>query len=112
MMSDINIKASIVKFNDLNISGDFTLIREKDIEGDKDFFISTESDIINVLTENFRMQISDFKLILIRAGYLNNMISIHFMRDRDVQSSFLNFDIESKQIIFERKGNSFNMIIS
>lgn len=102
----------MIEFNNIKIDGDFVLLREKTIDGDKDFFIKTEYNVLNVAIDDFNFQVKDFTTIIVRIGLKNDIISIQFLRESDLQSNFLVFDVKAKEIKFKNKDNNCELILS
>ncbi|MGL6173719.1 MAG: hypothetical protein ACRC1P_03835, partial [Cellulosilyticaceae bacterium] len=64
---------------------------------DKDYFIETLSYPINLeITVPYfsRLQFPDSRAILVRTTPQGSRVTIHIMRDVDLHSSFVNFEIE------------------
>lgn len=64
---------------------------------DKDYFIETLSYPINLEIDNphfSRMQFPVSKAILIRTSPITDKVTIHIMKDTDLYSSFVNFEID------------------
>ena len=112
------------------INGDFVLksdfeireIRREDENGDVDLFIPIEYRTVNLFipfidkSKMSRMQLCKVKNIVIRfntkAG--NNMCSIHFLKDIDLLSHLLNFELnyENHEIIIEQEEYGVSFIVA
>lgn len=72
-------------------------------EGDKDYFIETEMYPINMeldIKDMSRFQFPLSRAILVRTTPHNDWITIHVLRDIDLYSSFVNFEVnlEGKEL--------------
>lgn len=83
-------------------------------EGDEDFFIETESYPLNFkidLPGISRMQFPLSRAILIRTTPVSQWVTVHVLRDVDLFSSFVNFEInlEGKKLIIKKEEGYITM---
>lgn len=111
------------------ISGNFILksdfeirqIRQEDENGDIDLFIPIEYRTVNLFVpfieeeKMSRIQLSEVKSIVIRFNTNNNdnRCSVHFLKNIDLLSHLLNFELEYEQyeIIIKQEKYSVSFII-
>ncbi|MBU5675240.1 hypothetical protein KQI88_02260 [Alkaliphilus sp. MSJ-5] len=89
------------------LKSDFEIreIRQEDENGDVDLFIPIEYKTVNLFLpfikeENMsRIQLSEVKSIVIRfnTSNVNNRCSIHFLKNIDLLSHLLNFELDYEQ---------------
>lgn len=66
-------------------------------EGDKDYFIETDMYPVNMelnIPNMSRLQFPLSRAILVRTTPCNDWITIHVLRDVDLFSSFVNFEVD------------------
>lgn len=94
------------KFKYFQIKSDFEsrIIRRE--ESDEDIFFDVDLMTVNIEFEDqrfSRLQFPKVKMILIRTSPMTSKVTIHFLRDIDLFSSFINFELECKDSILNIK---------
>lgn len=87
-----------------------------DREGDKDYFIETDMYPINMelnIPGMSRFQFPLSRAILVRTTPHNDWITIHVLRDVDLFSSFVNFEVDltGKKLNIIKEGNYIKLDI-
>lgn len=85
-----------------------------DREGDKDYFIETLSYPINLELDvegMSRIQFPSSRAVLIRTTPMNDWVTVHVLRDSDLYSSFINFEVNltGKKIKIEKREGYIHM---
>lgn len=100
-----------IKFSNVLLKGDFSLVNEKSIDCDKDFILKCKNDIFRLfLNDNlFRIEVLNVKRILVRIAHVGDVNSIHLLNDTDLYSSFFNYDFKNSVIEIKENGSYMDM---
>ena len=108
----------MIKIGNLNLDIDFEyrIIREED--NDIDLFIDINyrsldldcSDSSNFFAS--RLQFPFVRSIILRFNKLNNLMTVHLMRDIDLFSAFANFEIDYSNSIISIKNDKEKVIFN
>ena len=108
----------MIKIGNLNLDTDFEyrIIREED--NDIDLFIDINYRSVDIDCQNnnlffsSRLQFPFVRSIILRFNKLDNIATIHFMRDIDLFSAFANFEIDYSNSIISIKNDKEKVIFS
>ncbi|WP_373599537.1 hypothetical protein [Paraclostridium bifermentans] len=89
----------MLKIGNLNLDTDFDYRIIREDENDIDLFIDINyrSVDVNCDKDNLfasRLQFPFVRSMILRLNKLNNILTVHFMRDIDLFSAFANFEID------------------
>ena len=108
----------MIKIGNLNLDTefDYRIIREEDNDVDLFIDINYRSVDINCGDNSIffasRLQFPFVRSIILRFNKLNNIMTVHFMRDIDLFSAFANFEIDYSNSIISIKNDKEKVIFT
>ncbi len=88
-------------YGNLEVSGDFQLINVKELGFDRDFIISPQHQVVNLITSDFPLQFTRIRRILLRASLAADDATVHFLSDTDLASAAANFTFNAARFKLE-----------
>lgn len=105
----------MIKIENLNLDTDFDYRIIREDENDIDIFLDVNYRSVEIICpENnlfaSRIQFPFVRSMILRISKLNNLMTIHFMRDIDLFSAFANFEVDYTDSVISIK-NDFEKVI-
>lgn len=91
------LQEDMYRFEKFEIVSDFEGRAIEREYGDKDIFFDTDLMSVNIEFEDdrfSRIQFPKVRMILVRTSPISSAVTVHFLRDIDLFSSFVNFELE------------------
>ncbi len=107
----------MLKIGSLNLDTDFEYRVIREDENDIDLFIDINYRSVDINCDKdslfaSRLQFPFVRSIILRLNKLNNILTVHFMRDIDLFSAFANFEIDCNNSYINIKNKNEKVVFS